>query len=407
MNIQPNSDDEVHAVIMFVDAISVRTVSEMDQLRDFFQILTKAGLTPLVAMTKCDKLPGSDIDTNYHSIYEIGVIDGELENFSKNTGIPKGNVFPIVNFTGENSFPNTYITFFNLNIIQGALRSALAKIKNFNDSIVKIQRANSSNFIYVSVPSLEDNLKIIREKLTENINAEWKHLGWFQFCKGENLKTIDCEYEISLILSSIIFQKEGENCIFIDFPDHIGRSSYSLNELSSTSKRCSERPFHKSSVFNVIRKENPKKPIAKVKVNECSKLNCLRDYLKEKSLISGQFLFFDNSTNKPIDQSEELKRSVASILKNGSEIWLTEEIGFNLVVKDIKSNKMVANVNVYLENSDIPQTLQRIRAEISKKQKLENYEFISDCLITKEQEDDFEISDIMKSNENCLYIKFD
>lgn len=136
-------EDKVHAVIMFVEASSVRTNSEMEKLKEFFSDLVQAKLTPLVVMTKVDKIFGCDIENRYHEIYEIGVIDTEMENFAKRTGISKNNVFPLVNFTGESSFPNEYMIYFNLNIVCGALRSAKAFI--YNNAPKEIINNSASN----------------------------------------------------------------------------------------------------------------------------------------------------------------------------------------------------------------------------------------------------------------------
>ena len=55
-----------------------------------------------------------------------------INELEEQTGISKANIYPIVNFKGELSFPNPHLSYFNMNVLHIVLQKAANFIENYN-----------------------------------------------------------------------------------------------------------------------------------------------------------------------------------------------------------------------------------------------------------------------------------
>lgn len=144
-------EDRVHAIIIPVE-VSVATEDECKVLKEFYQTLCQNNITPIIALTKIDRLEQCNLTkqieldngcedkwvqdvlnkNTYYKINELEPVISRINLLAKNTGIPKTNIYPVVNYTGGSSFPNEHLTYFNLKVLMAALENAASFIKQYN-----------------------------------------------------------------------------------------------------------------------------------------------------------------------------------------------------------------------------------------------------------------------------------
>jgi len=159
----PSLSDKVHAILILYDITNLKS-PEDNTIKDIVHYnlsLTKLGLQPIIVLTKLDKICVKNKVVMKHTrdIYENGIINDKIEEFSKITGISRSNIFPIINYTGSADYPDPCREFLFLKMFKVALDSAITKLE--------FQCEN-----YDEVIDAETNQTVMADKFNENTTAK-------------------------------------------------------------------------------------------------------------------------------------------------------------------------------------------------------------------------------------------
>lgn len=132
--------------------------------------MTSKGYQPIVILTKPDLVPEADITGKLEAIFDTGIIDSHIQEFSTRTKIPLTNIFPVMNYTGQYSEPEWVREKLALNAFHAAIQFANTKIANDLKKHIIVED-NKGDVIGTATfdGASETTLDVIRERILQCI----------------------------------------------------------------------------------------------------------------------------------------------------------------------------------------------------------------------------------------------
>mmetsp|Transcript_16677 Transcript_16677/g.23170 ORF Transcript_16677/g.23170 Transcript_16677/m.23170 type:complete len:685 (+) Transcript_16677:45-2099(+) len=146
----PSIDDMPHCVCIVFSANSLCTPDELQNVKAFFDKVTAKGFQPLIILTKLDSEESTGLNKdNLDTIWDNPVVDAMIETFVQGTKIDRSNVFPVVNYRGQNQ-RNDIQDKLALNAIDCAIKEAINRVRY-------LQRKRTLSFSRMPLPSNNNN----------------------------------------------------------------------------------------------------------------------------------------------------------------------------------------------------------------------------------------------------------
>jgi GTPase Era involved in 16S rRNA processing len=99
---QTTTKDVVDSVVLVVDAEDiVDNESAMERLKEFIALLLKRQMTPVIALSKVDRIGSGSVIEDLGSAFDADEVKSIIYRIHQGTGLPVNLIFPVKSYTIE------------------------------------------------------------------------------------------------------------------------------------------------------------------------------------------------------------------------------------------------------------------------------------------------------------------